>query len=239
MGLKWIQLRWWVVLILILVPLLLVGCNRPAPEPEGAEVAESTTEEGTTEEQTMPAGEEATTEEQSMPTEEEGTAATEETTAEETTAEETTAEETTAEEPEAEETTEEPAAEETTAEETTTEETAPPAEQSYVVLPGDTLFSIGQTYGVSVEAIAARNGIINVHQIKVGQTIIIPAASVESAEPEPPSSVERTHLVQVGENLFRISLAYNMSFETVAAYNNIPWPYHVQAGQEIKIPPAQ
>lgn len=236
MGLKSIQLRWWLVLILILVPLLLIGCNRAAPEPEGEEVAETTVEESTTEEQTMP-------------TEEEGTAATEGTTAEETTVEETTAEETTAEETTAEETTaeestaeetaaEETAAEETTAEETATEETAPATEQSYVILPGDTLFSIGQTYGVSVEEIAARNSIINVHQIEVGATIIIPTAGAAAVEPEAPSAEEGVHVVKAGENLFRISLSYNMSFETVAAYNGIPWPYHIHVGQEIKIPPA-
>jgi len=177
MGLKSIRLRWWVVLILLLVPLLVVGCNRSAPQPEADETAETTAEEGTTVEQVMPTGEEGTsaTEETTV----------EETTAEETTAEETTAEETTAEETAAEETTaEETTAEETTAEETTAEETtaeaAPTEERAYVILPGDTLFSIGQTYGVSVEAIAARNGIINVHQIEVGQDI-------EELSPVPPA----------------------------------------------------
>ena len=239
MGLQSIRLRWWVVLILILVPLLVVGCNRSAPPPEGEEVAETTAEEGTTDEQVMPTGEEATTDEQVMPTDEEGTSATEETTAEETTAEETTAEETTAEETSAEETT----AEETTAEETPVEETtaeaAPTEERAYIILPGDTLFSIGQTYGVSVEAIAARNGIINVHQIEVGQEIIVPGTSAAPAEEEAGGTGEQTHVVQAGENLFRISLAYNMSFETVAAYNSIPWPFQIHPGQEIKIPAAQ
>ena len=123
-------------------------------------------------------------------------------------------------------------------EETTTEETAA-VEKAYVILPGDTLYSIGQSYGVTVEEIAARNGIVNVHQIEVGQQIIIPVAGAEPAEEEAPSTDETVHIVAAGENLFRISLAHNMSFETVAAYNNIPWPYQIHVGQEIKIPPTE
>jgi LysM repeat protein len=210
---------------------MVVGCNRSAPQPEDAEeTAETTVEETTAEEQVMPTGGDETTAEET--TAEETTA--EETTAEETTAEETTTEETTAEETTAEETT----TEETTTEETTTEETAA-VEKAYVILPGDTLYSIGQSYGVTVEEIAARNGIVNVHQIEVGQQIIIPVPGAEPAEEEAPSTEETVHIVAAGENLFRISLAHNMSFETVAAYNNIPWPYQIHVGQEIKIPPTE
>lgn len=121
-------------------------------------------------------------------------------------------------------------------EEPTPAETEPPAEQTYVVMPGDTLFSIAQYYGVSVEDLAARNGIVNVNVLDVGQQLVIPVEG--AAPPEAPVSGEQTYIVQAGDNLFRIALRYNMSFETVAAYNNIPWPYRVYIGQEIKIPPA-
>jgi LysM repeat protein len=120
-------------------------------------------------------------------------------------------------------------------EEATPAETEPPTEQTYVVMPGDTLFSIAQYYGVSIEDLAARNGIVNVNVLDVGQQLIIPGEG--AAPPEAPVSGEQTYIVQAGDNLFRIALRYNMSFETVAAYNNIPWPYRVYVGQEIKIPP--
>ncbi len=224
MGLKSIRVRWLVIAVLLLVPLLVVGCNRSAPQPEGEQPVEETALETT---------------EQVMPTGEETAAAKPETTEAqpaETTAEEPTpAEETTAEVAPAEQPAEQPAEGTPPAEAEPVAE-APAAEKAYIVMPGDTLFSIAQTYSVSVEEIAARNGILNVNRIEVGQQLIIPVPGAAPAE-ETTGTGERIHVVRAGENLFRISLAYNMSFETVAAYNSIPWPYTIHVGQEIKIPP--
>jgi len=115
-------------------------------------------------------------------------------------------------------------------------EQEPATEQSYIVLPGDTLFSVAQYFGLTMEEIATRNGIVNVDQLEVGQELVIPVAGGGAPPDEQPTG-EVVHVVQAGENLFRISLKYNQSFETVAAYNNIPWPYYIYPGQVIKIPP--
>jgi LysM repeat protein len=45
-----------------------------------------------------------------------------------------------------------------------------------------------------------------------------------------------THVVQRGENLFRISLRYNVNLSTMAAYNNIPNAHRIYAGQVLNIP---
>jgi LysM repeat protein len=45
---------------------------------------------------------------------------------------------------------------------------------SYVILPSDTLFSIAQRYGTTVEAIAGANGIVYPYIIHAGQQLIIP-----------------------------------------------------------------
>ena len=79
------------------------------------------------------------------------------------------------------------------------------------------------------------NNIINVHQIEAGQQLVIPSPS---GTPPGPAAGEQIHTVQPGENLFRIALQYSLSFETVAAYNGIPWPYTIYVGQQIKIPGA-
>lgn len=114
------------------------------------------------------------------------------------------------------------------------EATEPAAEQTYVVMVGDTLFGIAQYFGVSVEELAARNGILDANVLEVGQQLVIPVGG--AVLPEAPVPGEETYIVQPGDNLFRIALRYELSFETVAAYNNIPWPYAVYVGQEIKIP---
>lgn len=124
-------------------------------------------------------------------------------------------------------------------------EVTPATEQTYVISVGDTLFSIALAHNVTVEELAARNGITDVNSIEVGQEIIIPvpageettAVAEETGTPTTTETGEGVHVVQPGENLFRIALKYNLSFETVAAYNNIPWPYYIYPGQEILIPP--
>ncbi len=53
---------------------------------------------------------------------------------------------------------------------------APPAQQEYVVQPGDTLWTIAQRFGVSVEALAQANGIQNPDAaiLQVGQPLKVP-----------------------------------------------------------------
>ncbi|MBN1201314.1 MAG: LysM peptidoglycan-binding domain-containing protein, partial [Anaerolineae bacterium] len=54
--------------------------------------------------------------------------------------------------------------------------------------------------------------------------------------PVPPPG-EIVHVVQPGENLFRIALQYNLLASIVAAYNGIPNPNVIYVGQKIRIPP--
>ncbi|MBA3873526.1 MAG: LysM peptidoglycan-binding domain-containing protein [Anaerolineae bacterium] len=67
--------------------------------------------------------------------------------------------------------------------------TATPAPVTYTVQRGDMLYRIGQRYGVTVAALAAANGIVNVNRIKVGQVLTIPAAgtTVEAASVQQPT----------------------------------------------------
>lgn len=118
---------------------------------------------------------------------------------------------------------------------TATTASAPPApagEVLYTVKPGDNLFRIALAYGLSWQTVAAHNGITNPNAIYVGQVIKIPSGG--STPAQPPAS--KTYVVQEGDNLFRIALAYGLSFQTVAQYNGISWPYWVYPGQVIRIP---
>jgi LysM repeat protein len=45
-----------------------------------------------------------------------------------------------------------------------------------------------------------------------------------------------THVVQAGENLFRIAMRYGMSYGDLAAANGITNPDQISAGQELQIP---
>jgi len=102
---------------------------------------------------------------------------------------------------------------------------------THVVQPGENLFRIALQYGVTVNALASANGLSNVSRIYVGQRLAIPLGG---ANPAPsPSGV---HIVQRGENLFRIALQYGMTTWTLAAANAIVNANHIYVGQRLVIP---
>lgn len=113
---------------------------------------------------------------------------------------------------------------------------------NHTVQDGETLFSISQQYGVSAEEIAAANNITTSSVLTVGQVLVISEAGTTTTPPEvvdqvpPPSGGEQTHVVQPGENLFRISLRYGKTVDEVAAYNGIANPHYIYPGQVIRIP---
>jgi len=111
--------------------------------------------------------------------------------------------------------------------------TSTPAPSEYiihVVQPGENLFRIALRYGTNYWTLAALNNIANPHYICVGQELRIPKGEA----PEPGA---RIHIVQRGENLFRIALRYGVTVEAIAKANNIINPDFIFAGQKLVIPP--
>ncbi len=115
---------------------------------------------------------------------------------------------------------------------------------SHTVQQGDTLNSIAQQYGVSADEIAMANNLTNANELTTGQVLIIPAPGTVMVDqsgggaPEATAapSGQQVHVVQPGENLFRISLRYGKTVDEVAAYNGIANPHFIYPGQVILIP---
>ncbi len=63
-------------------------------------------------------------------------------------------------------------------------------------------------------------------------TVAPPTESAPATQP----GVEQTHVVQSGENLFRIGLRYGCSYVDLAVYNGIANPDQISVGQVIRIP---
>jgi LysM repeat protein len=102
-----------------------------------------------------------------------------------------------------------------------------------VVKPGENLFRIALRYNTTIEALAQANGITNPSLIYVGQRLVVPGTGA----PQPqPGTDDLVHVVQPGENLFRIALKYNYDYLYLARYNNISNPSRVYVGQKIYIP---
>lgn len=104
----------------------------------------------------------------------------------------------------------------------------------HVVQPGENLYRIALRYGVSVSALAAANGITNPNRIYAGQQLVIPTGG--SAPADLSASTPGTHVVQQGENLYRIALRYNVTVSALAAANGIANPNLVYVGQVLYIP---
>jgi len=108
---------------------------------------------------------------------------------------------------------------------------SPLGPNEYVVVAGDTLFSIAQRFGTTVEAIQQANGITNAALIRVGQRLTIPQGGSQV-----PSSSPGTYVVQAGDTLYGIAAALGKNVQDIIAANNLSAPYVIVPGQVLIIP---
>jgi LysM repeat protein len=116
----------------------------------------------------------------------------------------------------------------------------------HTVQPGETLYCIGRAYGVNPFTIASQNNILNPNRIYAGTVLAIPDApytlptgrvcprQFNGSTPSPTCS--QYHTVVAGENLYRISLRYEVSMWAIAEANNITNLNFILVGQVLCIP---
>ncbi len=92
----------------------------------------------------------------------------------------------------------------------------------YTVRPGNTLFGIAQFFQTTINDILKYNNIPDANRIYTGQTLAIPAGTVQ-----PPN----THVVRPGESLWYISKIYNMTVDDLMSKNNLGNPNVLYPGQ--------
>ena len=93
----------------------------------------------------------------------------------------------------------------------------------HTVQPGETLSSIAQRYGTTVEALMQANGLNSTSQIYAGQVLTIPASSGGT------SGCRIRHTVQSGEWVWQIARNYGVSPYDILALNGLT----VQSAQTI------
>lgn len=112
---------------------------------------------------------------------------------------------------------------------------------AHVIQDGDSLFTVAQQYNVSLDDLAATNNLDANALLSPGATLIVPGVIASSADGLSEESVlegeGQVHIVQAGENLYRIGLVYGFTIEELAAYNALENPDYLDVGQEIRIPP--
>lgn len=117
----------------------------------------------------------------------------------------------------------------------------------HIVQAGETLRSIADFYGKTVDELSALNALEDVNAIYIGQPLLINQAanvpSVDVLAPEPAGLARLDaqqpsvfHIVQGGETLFRIAASYGLTVHELARANSITDPTLIYAGQQLIIP---
>lgn len=93
--------------------------------------------------------------------------------------------------------------------------------QSHIVRTGDTLWSISQRYGVSIQAIVQANQLANPNVLYPGLKLTIPPV---------------IHAVRQGETLWQIAGIYGTTVQAILEENNIQTPNVIYPGTRLIIP---
>ena len=110
---------------------------------------------------------------------------------------------------------------------------------THVVQAGENLFRIALRYGLTADQVAQANGISDSSRIYVGQVLVIPVAGSAVPPASAASSVSNQagfHVVQAGENLYRIGLKYGLTAQQIATANSLSGVKMIFVGQRLTIP---
>jgi LysM repeat protein len=110
-------------------------------------------------------------------------------------------------------------------------------ETTYIVQHGDSVYSVARNHGVSPDDVISRNNLQYPYYLEVGQELIIPGSSTSPTGPtNTPPAGGKQHVVQQGEWLYSIARKYGVSWESIAEANSLAYPYTVYPGDILYIP---
>lgn len=108
----------------------------------------------------------------------------------------------------------------------------------HVVEAGDTVWSIAQRYGTTVEALLAANGLSAAATIYPGQELKLtrsPAPAAGAVPATTPSVGGTVHVVRPGETVWGIARQHGVSVQAVLSANGLGDAATIHPGQELRI----
>ena len=111
-----------------------------------------------------------------------------------------------------------------------------PVMQEYIIAKGDTYYSIGRKFGVSMQAIGDANPNVDPKRLQVGKTIYIPPPTAAPAAVAPATVPgEVIYTVVSGDTLSRIAEQHGTTWKAIYDLNNLRTT-NIKVGQKLKIP---
>lgn len=100
-------------------------------------------------------------------------------------------------------------------------------ENTYTVKSGDSLYSIANKYGITVDALKEANNLTS-NSLSIGQVLKLPTKTTNEQE-------TITYTVKSGDSLYKISNEYNTTVDAIKSANNLTSNL-LSIGQVLKIP---
>jgi len=105
-----------------------------------------------------------------------------------------------------------------------------------IVGSNDTIYTLAQRYNTSEEALKNANCLTSL-EVQPGNVLYVPPVPTVYVIPcGPPAGWVKTHLVQAGDNLFRIALSYGITVPQLQAGNCMGSSITIYAGQRLWVP---
>ena len=106
------------------------------------------------------------------------------------------------------------------------------AEQTHIVVWGDTIFSLSRTYQIGEEELMRYNGLADPSMLRVGMKLVIPVEPSKVAAVA--GGIEYT--VLPNDTLFSIARKYSVTLQALRDINKLPSNHVLKVGERIRIP---
>ena len=119
-----------------------------------------------------------------------------------------------------------------------------PTAQDYVIVKGDSFYTIGKKFNVSTKAIQAANPTVDPNKLQIGHKLVIPPPTAPTTTPSltpgaatlaPADTGEQTYKVKSGDSLSKIAKDHGTTINAITKLNKLTTT-KIKVGDVLKIP---